>query len=104
MLFKIVNYAILGLAAFYVAEGVGLLERGRYFPTLPRLEASASDPMAWLGALTWGAGRLTQLASGGQAAAGPGRELSLNTFNSFTQRLDRQRAATQRMVSNYYGR
>ncbi len=66
MLFRLTNWTVLGLTAFYVAEGVGALERGQYFPTLPRLEASASDPSAWLGAAHWGITALTQ--GVGQAA------------------------------------
>ncbi len=76
MIFRLTNWAVIGLALFYVAEGTGLLERGKYFPTLPRLEASAGDPAAWFGAVQWGVTALTQGAgtatahSGGRSGAG----------------------------------
>ncbi|MCA3244010.1 MAG: hypothetical protein INF43_01720 [Alphaproteobacteria bacterium] len=60
MLFRIANWTVMGLAMFYVAEGTGMLERGRYFPTLPRMEASAGDPGAWFGAVQWGFTALVQ--------------------------------------------
>jgi hypothetical protein len=62
MLFRLANWTVMSIAMFYAAEGVGILERGRYFPTLPRLEARASDPMAWLGAAQWGVAKLASAA------------------------------------------
>jgi hypothetical protein len=70
MIFRLTNWAVMGLALFYVAEGTGLLERGKYFPTLPRMEARAGDPAAWFGAVQWGITALTQGA--GQATANYG--------------------------------
>jgi hypothetical protein len=60
MLFRLANWTVMGLAIFYAAEGTGAIERGRYFPTLPRLEASAGDPGAWFGAVQWGFTALVQ--------------------------------------------
>jgi hypothetical protein len=70
MIFRLTNWAVMSLALFYVAEGTGLLERGKYFPTLPRMEARAGDPSAWFGAVQWGVTALTQGA--GQATASYG--------------------------------
>ncbi len=69
MLFRLANWTVMSIAIFYAAEGVGIVERGRYFPTLPRLEERASDPMAWLGAAQWGVQHLTSMAGveGGSA-------------------------------------
>lgn len=62
MIFKMGNLLVVSLAVFYVAELTGLVEEGKYFPTLPRFEASAQDPMAWLGAAQWGLSKIGTLA------------------------------------------
>lgn len=62
MIFKIINWTVMAVALFYGLEGIGIIEKGKYFPTLPRLEASASDPSAWLGAAQWGFNQLGGLA------------------------------------------
>lgn len=62
MIFRLLNSLVMGIAVFYAIEGMGLIEKGVYFPTLPRLEASAGDPYAWLGAAQWGFSQLGQLA------------------------------------------
>lgn len=109
MLLKLVNYTIVGIALFYLAEGTHLIERGRYFPTLPRLDETASDPRAWLGAFTWGVGQAGQLATGGReiqlppALSSTVRQLNLPSSNSYTQRLDTQRENQRRYMSAYYG-
>lgn len=88
MIFKLVNYTVMGIAMFYAAEGTGLIERGRYFPTLPRLEESASNPMAWLGAVQWGVTALAGAATGnGDGDYDSGRSIALPAINSFTERL-----------------
>lgn len=100
MLFKLVNYTILGIAAFYIAENTGLLERGKYFPTLPRLEASAADPMAWIGAAQWGVTHLAGLARDNEvtepiagAIADPS-QLTLDNVTTFAKRLEAKRNQT----------
>jgi hypothetical protein len=108
MLLKLVHYTVTGIALFYMAENTGLIERGKYFPTLPRLEASASDPMAWIGAVTWGVSHLTQVAgsaAGTQVASGGdvSRPLSIGGANSFTERLTEQREAAERLIASYRG-
>jgi len=109
MIFKLINYTVMGIAVFYAVEGIGLVEKGKYFPSLPRLEASASDPMAWLGAAQWGFSQMGALAS-----SGGGRDFNTGTvanltgsFNSgtlqnYAQRLSAQRSNTQRLLSSYY--
>ena len=95
MLFKLVNYAVMSIALFYVAEGTGLIERGRYFPTLPRLEASASNPMAWLGAAQWGVAQVSQIARGNtaepQTASTDVSNLNLQNVTTFAKRLEAKR-------------
>jgi hypothetical protein len=54
MLLRIATLGISAIAMFYALEGVGVLPRGEYFPSLPRLESSAASPSAWLGAAAWG--------------------------------------------------
>jgi hypothetical protein len=58
MIFRLANWAVMGIAIFYLAEGTGVIPRGAYFPTLPRLEESARDPAAWFGAVQWGFSRI----------------------------------------------
>jgi hypothetical protein len=87
MIFKIVNYTILGIAFFYVIEGVGLVEKGKNFPTLPRLEASASDPMAWFGAAEWGVTHLLGFANS------KGVSMPSADGQSFIRKLEAQRSA-----------
>lgn len=94
MIFKLVNYTVMGIALFYAAEGTGLIERGRYFPTLPRLDATASDPMAWLGAVQWGVTAVASAATGTSNSGnyannnnGSGSPVSLSAVNAFTERL-----------------
>lgn len=100
MLFKLVNNIILGIAAFYVVENTGLIERGKYFPTLPRLEASASDPMAWIGAAQWGIARLTSMAGENHvtqpiaASISDPSQLTLDNVTTFAKRLEAKRNAT----------
>lgn len=93
MIFKLVNWTVMGIALFYGAEGVGLLEKGKFFPTLPRLEARASDPMAWLGAAQWGFSQLGQFAqSNGGADFSTGSLASVSdnpTFRNITDRISR---------------
>ena len=67
MILRLANWAIVGLALFYMAEGTGVIPRGEYFPTLPRLEESARDPSAWFGAVQWGVSRLAQGSEGADA-------------------------------------
>lgn len=62
MIFRIINWTVMAIAIFYGLEGIGIVEKGKYFPTLPRLDARASDPMAWLGAAQWGFNQLGSLA------------------------------------------
>lgn len=105
MLFKLVNQTVMAIALFYAAEATGLVERGRYFPTLPRLEASASDPMAWLGAAQWGVGQLTTLARGNDVTApiADVRNLNLQNVTTFAKRLEEKRDETLRNSFGYYG-
>lgn len=105
MIFKIVNYLILGIALFYVAEDTGLIEKGKYFPTLPRLDARASNPMAWIGAAEWGVMQVAQMANGSrqQVPGSTTRQLSITGPSSFTERLNQQRQATQQLLRSYYG-
>ncbi|TKW60786.1 MAG: hypothetical protein DI628_07805 [Blastochloris viridis] len=104
MLFKLVNYTILGIAAFYIAENTGVIERGVYFPTLPRLEASASDPMAWVGAAQWGIARLTDMAGNNEvtqpiaASISDPSQLTLENVTTFAKRLEAKRNET---LQNY---
>ncbi len=103
MLFK-VDKLILCLAAFYIAENTGLIERGKYFPTLPRMEASASDPMAWISAAQWGVARLTDMAGSNEVtqpiAAGISNpsQLTLDNVTTFAKRLEAKRNET---LQNY---
>lgn len=107
MIFKLANYAVMGIALFYAAEGTGLIERGRYFPTLPRLEASASDPMAWLGAAQWGVGRVVNMAQNSDAVANVAesapRDLNLENITTFAKRLEAKREETLKSSFGQYG-
>lgn len=106
MLFKIANNLVMALAVFYVAEGTGVLERGKYFPTLPRLEASASDPGAWIGAARWGVGQVVQLARSNEVTAPVAqdpRDLDLQEVTTFAKRLEAKRDETLRTSFGYYG-
>lgn len=93
MLFKLANYTVMAIALFYVAEGTHLIERGKYFPTLPRLEASASNPMAWLGAAQWGVSQISQIARGNDTTAPVSDVSNLNLENvtTFAKRLEAKR-------------
>lgn len=105
MLFKLVNYTVMGIALFYAAEGTHLIERGKYFPTLPRLEASASDPMAWLGAAQWGVAQVVNLSRSGNsdvASSGNDRSLDLSQITTFAKRLEEKRDAV-RQSTGFYG-
>lgn len=93
MIFKLINYLVLGIALFYVLEGTGLVEKGKYFPTLPRLEASAGDPRAWLGAAEWGISHLVGYA-GSKGVAMPSVD-----GQSFMRRLADQQRTTQGFLS-----
>lgn len=64
MVLRLINYVIIAIVALYVLEGAGVIEKRKYFPTLPRLEASAGDPYAWLGAAQWGISRVSSAAQG----------------------------------------
>lgn len=104
MLFKLANNIVLCLAAFYIAEATGLIERGKYFPSLPRLEASASDPMAWIGAAQWGIAKLTNLAGENEvtqpiaSSISDPRNLTLENVTTFAKRLENKRNET---LQNY---
>jgi hypothetical protein len=102
MIFKLVNYTVMGIALFYAAEGTGLIERGRYFPTLPRLDATASDPMAWLGAVQWGVTAVASAATGTGNSGGyngnSSSPVSLSAVNAFTERLA---DARQHLTASY---
>ncbi|PZP39194.1 MAG: hypothetical protein DI585_04855 [Pseudomonas fluorescens] len=96
MLLKLANYVIVGIAVFYAAEITGVIERGRYFPTLPRLEASASDPMAWFGAAQWGVSQITTAAKQNEITApiASAEDLNLQNVTTFAKRLEAKRDAT----------
>src|SRR5690606_10216428 len=81
LIFKLVQYTVMGIAVFYAAEGTGLIARGQYCPSLPRLEATASDPMAWLGAAQWGFSQLGQFASSRGASFDTGSIASIGNRN-----------------------
>jgi hypothetical protein len=81
----------MAIAMFYMAEGTGLVPRGQYFPTLPRLEASASDPAAWFGAIQWGA---AALAHSGGANIPMARNTQLPSLSV---------PAIQQRIAGYYG-
>ncbi|RYG61894.1 MAG: hypothetical protein EON60_01705 [Alphaproteobacteria bacterium] len=106
MLFKLANNLVMALAVFYVAEGTGIIERGKYFPTLPRLEASASDPGAWFGAARWGVGQVVQLARSNDTTAivaKDPRDLNLEEVTTFAKRLEAKRDEVIRTSIGYYG-
>lgn len=81
MIFRIVNWLVMAIAMFYVLEGTGLIEKGKYFPTLPRLDSRAGDPMAWLGAAQWGFNQIGGLAS---SRSGGGADFPTGTAPSST--------------------
>lgn len=93
MIFRLINFLVLGIALFYVLEGTGLIERGKYFPTLPRLEASAGDPRAWLGAAEWGISHLVG------AASSRGVAMPSMDGNAFVKKLAEQRKITDSFLS-----
>ena len=104
MIIKLVNYTVMGIAMFYAAEGFHLIERGKYFPTLPRLEASASDPRAWLGAAQWGVSKVAAVARNNQApgdVAISDRDLNLENVTTFAKRLEEKR--DEALKSNAFG-
>lgn len=111
MIFKLVNYTVMGIAMFYAAEGSHLIERGKYFPTLPRLDASASDYHAWLGAAQWGVSQVAGLARGNAAitqdvpvANLDPRDLNLQNVTTFAKRLEAKRdEAIKSAAIGYYG-
>jgi hypothetical protein len=108
MIFKLVNHTVMAIALFYVAEATGVIERGKYFPTLPRLEASASDPFAWLGAAQWGVSQVTQLARNSEVTAplavNDVRDLKLENVTTFAKRLEEKRdEALKSNTFGYYG-
>lgn len=106
MILRLINYAVMGVAIFYALEGSGVIEKGRYFPTLPRLEASASNPYAWLGAAQWGFSQLSGLASaqgaGGYASAG-GSSFDTGSLSGMIERVSQQQRNSQRFLSAYGG-
>ncbi len=96
MLFRLSQHLLTAIAVFYAVEGVGLIEKGKYFPTLPRLEATASDPRAWLGAAEWGLTNLGQQISAAthqQAPALPQMASLQSAASQFSQRLTQERQA-----------
>lgn len=107
MLFKLVNYTVMGIAVFYAAEGFGLIEQRKYFPTLPRLEASASNPMAWLGAAQWGVSQVASIAKSNNVelpAANSARDLNLENVTTFAKRLEEKRDEALKSTGiGYYG-
>ncbi len=107
MLFKLVNYTVMGIAMFYAAEGFGVVERGKYFPTLPRLEASASDPFAWIGAAQWGVAQIASVARSNNVelpAVSSARDLNLENVTTFAKRLEEKRdEALKGSALGYYG-
>ena len=105
MLFKLVHYTVMGIALLYVAEGTHLIERGKYFPSLPRLEESASDPFAWLGAAQWGVSQITQIARNNDLPVPNGdvSDLNLENVTTFAKRLEAKRDETLKSTIGYYG-
>jgi hypothetical protein len=112
MIFRLANWTVMGIAIFYMAEGTGMVERGKYFPTLPRLEASASDPAAWFGAAQWGVSALASRAEdrgvnvpsfAREANAAPassyGRNPQIERLGGFAQ----DTGNTLRRMAGYYG-
>ncbi|MFO0500421.1 MAG: hypothetical protein ACK5YK_01910 [Pseudomonadota bacterium] len=93
MIFRLANWAVMGIAIFYLAEGTGVVPRGAYFPTLPRLEESARDPAAWFGAVQWGFSRLASGQSNGGSSG--------NTFSA--QDWLRENGRDFSKVAGYYG-
>lgn len=104
MIFKLVNYTVMGIALFYAAEGSGVIERGVYFPTLPRLEATASDPMAWLGAAQWGFSQVGSIATANGASFDTGSlaELRGGNLQDIADNLTNHSGTTRRLMSAYY--
>jgi hypothetical protein len=100
MILRLANWAVMGIALFYAAEGVGVVERGKYFPTLPRLEASASDPGAWFGAMQWGVGFVAGRMNEGGAMPSLTREASSSPIH--LGRLNEGVGQLKRMAG-YYG-
>ncbi len=106
MLFKCTSNLVMAIAVFYMAENTGLIEKGRYFPTLPRLEASASDPFAWLGAAQWGVGQIVQVARSNEVTASIAqdpRNLDLQDVTTFAKRLEAKRDEALSTTIGYYG-
>lgn len=54
MLLRIASLGLTALALLYALEGIGVVDKRLYFPSLPRLESSAASPAAWLDAASWG--------------------------------------------------
>lgn len=54
MLLRLCSWLISGIAILYVLEFTGIIQEREYFPSLPRLEANASDPSRWFEAAHWG--------------------------------------------------
>ena len=105
MILRLANWAVMGIALFYAAEGFGVLERGKYFPTLPRLEASASDPGAWLGAVQWGVGFMTAKAQERGVELPEFNRAAKASENNAPVRFGAYGQATQplRRMASYYG-
>jgi hypothetical protein len=127
MIFRLANWTVMGLAIFYAAEGTGVIERGRYFPTLPRMEARAGDPSAWLGAVQWGFSALVhgtgtasaQYASApaswgentwgiasntNSASSKPGPEIRLGAYAQPAAEALSRPGAVLKQLAGYYGR
>ena len=58
---RLATLLVTAIAGLYALEFLGVVNKREYFPTLPRLEASASDPAAWGKAAQWGWERLPDL-------------------------------------------
>lgn len=51
---RIVSLILMAMAGLYLLELSGVVPERKFFPSLPRLEASAADPASWTGAAQWG--------------------------------------------------
>lgn len=86
MIVKILSTALLGIAALFGLEAVGVVPAGKYFPSMPRLDPETNTAANWLSAGNWGLNTVSCMTQGESLAVctGDARTASL------TERAERR--------------
>jgi hypothetical protein len=64
MILKLVSTIVMGIAALFGLEALGVIPANKYFPTLPRLDREANTPGNWMEAGNWGLNAASCLTQG----------------------------------------